>query len=72
MENVIIIENMDSSRNFKNELGNNITIEVSEQVLNGVEGVLVAIEGPTSRTDVHITRQEARVLLEQIQFLFDK
>lgn len=63
---------MDSSRTFKNELGNSITIQINELVTNGVDGVLISIEGPSSRIDAHITRFEAKVLLEQLQTLFDK
>ena len=63
---------MDSSRNFKNELGNQISIQVIEQVINGVDGVLVSIKGPSSQTEMHITRLEAKILLEQLQAVFDK
>ncbi|HEX8591509.1 MAG TPA: hypothetical protein VF696_02045 [Candidatus Paceibacterota bacterium] len=53
-------------KTFTNELGNQITVEVVEMVINGVDGVLVRMEGPGSRTEMHITRVEARVLLEQM------
>ena len=51
---------------FPNELGNQITVQVAEKVINGVDGVSISIVGPTSDTEVHITRLEAKVLLEQL------
>lgn len=62
----------DSVQTFKNELGNAITVRVIDQVINGIDGVMLSIEGPTSKTDVHITRQEAKVILEQLQSFFEK
>lgn len=53
-------------KTFPNELGNEITIQVVEKVINGVDGVQISIAGPTSDTEVHITRLEAKVLLEQL------
>ncbi len=53
-------------KSFINEVGNKISVEVTEQVINGVDGILIAIEGPTSQTEIHITRMEAKILLEQL------
>jgi hypothetical protein len=57
----------DGARNFKNERGNQIGIMVIDQVINGVDGVLISIEGPNSKTEAHITRVEAQILLEELQ-----
>lgn len=57
-------------KTFTNELGNQITIEVVEKVINGVDGILICIEGPTSQTEFHVTRAEAKVLLEHLTGLF--
>lgn len=56
-------------KRFTNELGNEITMDTAEKVINGIDGVLIDIEGPTSKTEVHITRMEAKVLLEQLEGL---
>ena len=56
-------------KSFTNEIGNKISIEVTEQVINGVDGILIAIEGPTSQTEVHVTRMEAKILVEQLNDL---
>jgi hypothetical protein len=58
---------MDGTKIFSNELGNTITVQVQEQVINGIDGVFITIEGPTSKTDLHITRAEAKVLFEQLR-----
>jgi len=55
-----------SQKNFTNELGNAITVEVSAKEIEGVPGVLIYIEGPTSLTENHITRKEAEVIYEAL------
>jgi len=55
-----------SQKNFINELGNAITVEVSAKEIDGVPGVLIYIEGPTSLTENHITRKEAEVIYEAL------
>ncbi len=60
----------DSVRTFENELGNAITVRVARQAISGVEGVALAIEGPTSMTELHITRREASVILEELVAFF--
>ncbi|OGG60013.1 hypothetical protein A3C89_03865 [Candidatus Kaiserbacteria bacterium RIFCSPHIGHO2_02_FULL_50_50] len=55
-----------SQKNFTNELGNAITVEVSAKEIEGVPGVLLYIEGPTSLTENHITRKEAEVIYEAL------
>ncbi len=56
----------DDIKTFKNELDNNIMVQVRDQVINGIEGVLISIEGPKSKMDMHVTRLEAKILLEQL------
>jgi len=57
---------------FINELGNTIKLHVSKKDIEGVDGVLMHIEGPTSDTDVHITRKEAEVLYEELGKILDE
>ena len=54
------------SKHFKNELGNEIEIQVSEKDIDTAEGILLSIAGPTSDTEIHITRLEAEVLHEEL------
>lgn len=54
------------SRQFQNELGNTITVRASAETVSGVPGILVAIIGPESDTELEVTRQEALELLEGI------
>ncbi len=58
-------------RKFINELGNEITVNVSEKPINDVGGVLIYMEGPTSVTENHITRAEAEILLEELKEVLD-
>lgn len=51
---------------FTNELGNEITVAVTAKDIDGVPGVLITIDGPTSRSENHITRQEAEVLATEL------
>ncbi|HEY0011202.1 MAG TPA: hypothetical protein VGB97_04860 [Candidatus Paceibacterota bacterium] len=53
-------------KTFTNELGNKIIIETVEKVINGIDGILICIEGPASKTEIHVTRMEAKVLLDQL------
>ena len=59
-------------KTFSNELGNQITIDVSEKEISGVGGVSLSLVGPTSDTEIHITRLEAEVLLEQLSILLHR
>lgn len=52
---------------FVNELGNEITLSISEKDIDGVEGVLIEITGPTSDTEIHITKSEARTFFEELK-----
>ena len=54
-------------KTFTNELGNQVTVDVAEKVINGVDGILIRMEGPTSRTENEITRMEAKVLFDQLK-----
>lgn len=58
-------------KHFKNELGNNIDIQVSSKPIDGVEGVLVTISGPNSTVENHITRLEAEALYGQLKLLLE-
>ncbi len=51
---------------FINELGSEIDVEVSKKDINDIEGVLISISGPTSDTEVHVTRQEALVIYDRL------
>ncbi len=51
---------------FKNELGNEITVRVNENITEGVKGVSIFISGPTSETENNITLMEAEVIYEQL------
>ncbi len=55
-----------SKKTFTNELGNTITVQVFEKEIEGVPGILLAIAGPTSDTEIHITRLESRVVYEEL------
>ena len=59
-------------RTFQNELKNAVTVQVQDQVINGVDGVLISIEGPSSKMDMHVTRFEAKIILEQLKSFLDK
>ncbi len=60
---------MSTKKQFTNELGNSIQVEVSEKDIDGVPGVLIIMEGPTSTAENHITRKEAEVLHEELGIL---
>ncbi len=49
-----------------NELGNTISLSVEQKEIAGIDGVNIAIEGPSSETTLHVTRMEAEMLVEQI------
>lgn len=59
-------------RKFINELGNEISVSVSEKEIDGVEGILISIEGPTSSTEVHVTKEEAKVILQELSKILNK
>jgi hypothetical protein len=52
------------SRHFTNELGNSISIQVSDEIRHNVKGIRIYIAGPDSDTENFVTRQEAVELLE--------
>lgn len=60
----------DSVRAFKNELGNTITVRTADKTISGVDGILFSIEGPTSKTELHVTREEAKVIIEELAPFF--
>jgi len=57
---------MNHEETFENELGNEILIQTEEAAIDGVPGVRLYIAGPSSNTEVRITRMEAVVLCEQL------
>jgi hypothetical protein len=59
-------------KKFINELGNQITVQVEESSISGVNGVTISIIGPTSEVENHITLVEARVVHEQLGLLIEK
>lgn len=63
---------MSEPKKFINELGNEITVSVSEKEIDGVEGVLIFIGGPISSTEVHVTKEEAKVILEELSHVLEK
>lgn len=61
-----------NSQDFRNELGNQIHVEVDELEVSGVPGVRLFIAGPTSDMELLITRKEAEVLSEHLAALLNK
>ena len=59
-------------KTFINELGNQITVDVVEKEIDGVGGVMITIEGPTSTSENHVTTAEAKELSEQLVKLLPK
>lgn len=51
-------------KSFLNELGNSIEISITEKDIEGIEGVVISIEGPNSQIENHVTKLEAEKLLE--------
>ena len=51
---------------FHNELKNEIKVAVYEEPIDGVKGVMIFIQGPTSDTENHITRMEAEEIYKQL------
>lgn len=65
-------ENRQNTEHFKNELGNNITLAVYPKPTDGVDGVMIFIQGPTSDTENHITWVEAERLYAQLGHVLRK
>lgn len=63
---------MSEYKKFINELGNEVTVSITEKSIKGVEGVLIFISGPTSDTEVLVTKKEAKVILQELSSLFEK
>lgn len=59
-------EILGESETFINELGNTITVDVTSLPIDGVDGINIHIEGPTSETDNHVTRLEAEKILSHL------
>jgi hypothetical protein len=57
------------SRQFVNELGNTVTLRVSEEMRHGVKGIVIYVAGPDSDTESFVTSQEAVELLEGLSKL---
>jgi hypothetical protein len=67
-----LIESTMRPETFVNELGNTIMVEVTEKEIEGVDGVLIHIEGPTSETDNHVTRMEAEKIFDHLKAVLGK
>jgi hypothetical protein len=65
-------EILSESQSFINELGNEILVDVTDLPIDGVDGVNIHIEGPTSETDNHTTRMEAKVIFRQMAEVLDR
>ncbi len=52
------------SRHFTNELGNSVTVVVSDEIRQNVKGIRIYISGPESETENFVTREEAVELME--------
>jgi hypothetical protein len=59
-------------KQFTNELGNSIHVQVKSKEIEGVPGVVIAISGPHSSTENHVTQLEAEVICEQLKLLLQK
>ena len=57
------------SRQFINEQGNSVFVQVSDEERFGVKGILIYIAGPETDTENFVTRQEAVELLEGLSKL---
>ncbi len=57
------------SRQFINELGNSVFVQVSDEERLGIKGIRIYIAGPDSDTENFVTRQEAVELLEGLSKL---
>jgi hypothetical protein len=57
---------------FTNERGNVISITAIEKDIEGHPGVFITIEGPDSTATLHITQQEAEVLLRELMHVTDR
>ncbi|MDQ1299659.1 MAG: hypothetical protein QG636_327 [Patescibacteria group bacterium] len=44
---------------FRNEKGNDVYVRASEELVQGVPGVVLFVTGPDEDSEMHVTRQEA-------------
>lgn len=65
-------EILGESETFINELGNTITVDVTTLPIDGVDGINIHIEGPTSETDNHVTRMEAETIFRHLAAELDR
>lgn len=65
-------EHRPNAEEFKNELGNHITLAVYDLPTDGVDGVMIFIRGPKSDTENHITKMEAERLYQQLHHVLGK
>ena len=63
---------MPEPKKFINELGNEIVVSVKDKSIEGVDGILISISGPTSSTEVHVTKEEAKVILQELSSVLEK
>lgn len=55
---------MPKQTRFTNELGNEISISIEKKDIEGIDGLYIAIAGPTSETTLHVTLKEAQILAQ--------
>lgn len=53
-------------RHFRNENGEDVTIDVHEEDVNGVESICMSITGPESETEWELTKGEANELYRML------
>lgn len=56
---------------FKNELDNQITVDVYKKEIDNIPGVMIYISGPDSESENHITMKEAEMIYLGLKDIFD-
>jgi hypothetical protein len=58
-------------KEFVNELGNTIQVQVESKEIASVPGVMISISGPSSSTENHVTWSEVEIIYEQLKLLLE-
>lgn len=53
-------------RHFRNEAGEDVTIDIYEKEVGGIENVSISITRPESEDELELTKGEAQALLETL------
>jgi hypothetical protein len=61
------IDITETKTDFVNELDHDISIEIEDKPIEGVDGVNIVITGPDSESENHITHKEAEMLLRELE-----